>query len=69
MKGIVRTLCQSDAQLFAGWGSHACVGDAAVLEKIDKLANKTATLLKVFLLLTQLLNTVHFIITMLLILH
>ena len=46
-KGIVRTLRQSDAQLFAGWGSHPSIGDAAMLEKIDRLANKAATLLKV----------------------
>ena len=46
-KGIVRTLRQSDAQLFAGWGSHPSISDAAMLEKIDHLANKAATLLKV----------------------
>lgn len=43
----MRTLRQSDAQLFAGWGSHPSIIDAAMLEKIDLLANKAATLLKV----------------------
>ena len=49
IQGIVRTLRQSDAQLFAGWGSHPSIGDAAMLEKIDRLANKAAALLKVLL--------------------
>jgi hypothetical protein len=43
----VRTLRQSDAQLFAGWGSHPSIGDTAMLEKIDRLANKAAARLKV----------------------
>lgn len=49
IQGIVRTLRQSDAQLFAGWGSHPSIGDTTMLEKIDRLANKAAALLKVLL--------------------
>ena len=47
-KGIVRTLRQSDAQLFAGWGSYPSISDTVMLEKIDCLANKAAKLLKVY---------------------
>ena len=51
LQGIVRTLRQSDAQLFAGWGAHPSVCDTIMLDKIDRLADKTATLLKVVYLL------------------
>lgn len=44
--GIVRLLRQSDAQLFAGWGAHPSINDAAILTKISCLAVKAATLLK-----------------------
>ena len=47
LQGIVRTLRQSDAQLFAGWGSYPSISDTAMLEKVDRLASKAATLLKV----------------------
>ena len=47
LQGIVRTLRQSDAQLFAGWGSYPSISDTVMLEKIDCLADKAATLLKV----------------------
>ena len=46
-QGIVRTLRQSDAQLFAGWGSHPSIADTEILAKIGRLADKAATLLKV----------------------
>lgn len=47
MQGIVRLLRQSDAQLFSGWGPHGCINDSDVLAKLDKCAEKAATLLRV----------------------
>ena len=47
LQGIVRLLRQSDAQLFAGWGSFSALSDASILRKIDHLAQKVATLLQV----------------------
>ena len=47
MQGIVRQLRQSDAQLFAGWGGHAGINDAAVLEKLRKISQTAVRLLKV----------------------
>ena len=46
-QGIVRLLCQSDAQLFAGWGGHPSVNDSSLLEKLSNLSQKTLDLLKV----------------------
>ncbi|CAI8015335.1 Glucokinase regulatory protein [Geodia barretti] len=44
--GIVRRLCGSDAQLFAGWGGHPGVNDPVILDRLWKLSLKTAALLK-----------------------
>jgi N-acetylmuramic acid 6-phosphate (MurNAc-6-P) etherase len=44
--GIVRRLCESDAQLFAGWGGHPSVNDVAILTKLCSLSQKAATLLR-----------------------
>ena len=46
-QGIVRQLCGSDAQLFAGWGGHPGVNDPVILDRLWKLSLKTAALLKV----------------------
>lgn len=46
-QGIVRLLCQSDAQLFAGWGGHPSVNDSSILEKLSNLSQKALHLLKV----------------------
>ena len=43
----MRLLRQSDAQLFAGWGRHPSVQDAAILHKMDRLADRAAALLQV----------------------
>lgn len=43
----MRLLRQSDAQLFAGWGNHHSIQDTEILQKIDHLANKAASLLQV----------------------
>ncbi len=50
-QGIVRTLRQSDSQLFSGWAHHPAVNDDSVLSTLDRLADKAAQLLKVVLLL------------------
>ncbi|XP_064391978.1 glucokinase regulatory protein-like [Halichondria panicea] len=44
--GIVRTLRQSDGQLFSGWGPYPSINDRQVLSTLDKLADKAAQLLK-----------------------
>ena len=41
----MRLLCQSDAQLFAGWRDNPSVYDAKILRKIDNLATKASHLL------------------------
>ncbi len=47
VQGIVRTLRQSDGQLFSGWGPYPSINDTPVLSALDKLADKAAQLLKV----------------------
>ena len=49
-QGIVRRLCESDAQLFAGWGGHPGINDHVILDKIWKSSQKAFALLKVLFL-------------------
>ena len=60
LQGIVRRLCESDAQLFAGWGGHPGINDHVILDKIWKLSQKAFALLKVLFLVFVLRLHIHY---------